>query len=238
MIKKVVFELTKFCTMTSLYFLTSNGQNNWQVVKRNDSLEIMSSLENVIWSKIIQRMVRCLVTLFCINVLHVFVTAWGEHRIIAGVLVVSDTPPRRTLVREMTVGSVARKVFIRIIGLIVNENPFVFHHQVTETMIVERQGIRELTITIGEGLVTFLPTKGNIRVTWKMAEEGTHRNRPTGSGNEKVIERRNIGKPMAHGFPEEEIKMGGIRGLLDEHRETSTCPSRGPFGIAFHRGGI
>jgi len=141
-------------------------------------------------------------------------------------------------VREMTVGSVAREVFIRIIGLIVNENPFVFHHQVTETMIVERQGIRELTITIGEGLVTFLPTKGNIGVTRKMAEEGTHRNHPTGSGNENVIERRNIGKPMAHGFPEEEIKMGGIGGLLDEHRETSTCPSRGPFGIAFHRGGI
>jgi len=175
-----------------------------------------------------------LVAGIAINLLDVVGTGGSQHRIVHAVLVIGDTVARRALVRLMTVGSVAWQVLIAVIVFVVNEDPLVLREHVTGTMVKEGQGVGELTMTIGHGLMTLLLTDGDIRVTGQMTEQRGHSNTPGEGGNEDVIVRGEFHNPLGKELFESEIEMRRIGRPSHEDGRTGAQPSRGPFGVALH----
>lgn len=180
-------------------------------------------------------MIGRLVVLIPVDLLHVVRAARRRHGVITAILVAGHTKKRGTFVGLETVRSVSREVLISVVGFIVNKDPLVLDGDVTKTMVIEGQRIRELTMTIGERLMTFLSTEGDIRITRQMTEQRRESTSGRSSRDEKVIVRRDIHPPDTHSLVKEEIKDGGIRGPLDEDGGTSTQPSGSPLRVTLHR---
>jgi len=164
-----------------------------------------------------------------INLLNVVRTGGGQHRIVHAVLVIRDAIARRALVRLMTIRSVAREVLITVVVFVVNEDPLVLRDHVTGAMIKERQGVGELTMTIGNRLMAFLLTDSNIRVTGQMSEQRRHGESNGEGGDEDVIVRGEFHNPFGKEFFECEIEMRRISRPSHKNGGTGTQPARGPF---------